>query len=321
MGKGTKPRLPWGRARARRQPNMAEREVQRADTFDDVRRAYATYSAEPLLLAGIANDWPLIADGALSELRRVAGTATVQGLKFDYDDGVQTTCDVETMSLDELLTRAGSNSGTYLQWRDLPHPPGADECGGAPAVDAHEAFELMRRVRRPGCIDASSLRQANAWIGTSRTSHLHFDGLDNVIVVAYGMKEVILFAPSTLPELYPDPNAKWQSAARSTLYLRPGDTDFPRLRAAPRLRATLTAGDAMWIPSGWWHEVLTPRLTIAFNVVRRVRMPASTHTTHCSRRDGGRFARWSSSGSRATSVRAFGQRCSSSIPSCTRVVC
>lgn len=91
-------------------------------------------------------------------------------------------------------------------------------------------------------------------------------GLDNVLVVADGRKEVVLFSPWQLPDLYPHMEAhrRWQSAARSTLYLRDGD-DFPRLQAAPRLMAVLQAGDALWIPAGWWHEVLTPTTSVAFN--------------------------------------------------------
>ena len=35
--------------------------------------------------------------------------------------------------------------------------------------------------------------------------------------------------------------------------------------AEPCWQAEVCAGDALYIPAGWWHEVLTPRCTLALN--------------------------------------------------------
>ena len=258
--------------------DATERVIERVASYDDVAASHSQFRAEPLVVTNAVKDWPLCADGkaVLSELDCFAGSALVSALHLSYDEsGEQSAFANEDALLSSLLVRAASAEGSdiswYLQWRDLPHPPGAngDSDGATSAHDEqqqqHDAYALMQRVRRPACIGATALRQANAWIGASRTSHLHFDGLDNILVVAAGEKEVILFPPSMLLELYPDLREKWKSSARSTLYLRPGQDDFPRLRAAPRLRATIRAGEALWIPAGWWHEVLTPRVTVAFN--------------------------------------------------------
>ena len=35
--------------------------------------------------------------------------------------------------------------------------------------------------------------------------------------------------------------------------------------AEPCWQAEVRAGDALYIPAGWWHEVLTPRCTLALN--------------------------------------------------------
>ena len=62
--------------------------------------------------------------------------------------------------------------------------------------------------------------QVNAWVGCSRTSHLHFDGLDNLLLVASGAKTVLLYSPWQYTELYPqlDKDERWKSAARSRAY-------------------------------------------------------------------------------------------------------
>ena len=74
----------------------------------------------------------------------------------------------------------------------------------------------MAQVRLPPVVSKAELRQANAWIGCCRTSHLHFDGCDNVLVVAHGSKDVILFSPWQISDLYPQAGKheeRWKSAA------------------------------------------------------------------------------------------------------------
>lgn len=260
----------------------------RAAGFDAVREAHSKFRAEPLVIVGAASDWPLLdaTRGSVEQqLRALAGDARVNGLRLKYDEfGVQTSHAVVETSLADFLScteRTCDGQCWYLQWRDLPHPTAsmttvpANVCAQAAvaateasALPIHDAETLMHdAVRLPGLIRPEALVQVNAWIGRSRTSHLHFDGVDNLLVVADGRKEVILFSPWQLGNLYPQlqPDLRWQSEARSTLYLRDGETSFPKLRAAPRLVAVLEAGDALWIPAGWWHEVLTPSTTIAFN--------------------------------------------------------
>ena len=207
----------------------------------------------------------------MSRLRTLAGGAQIEALRLAYDsEGTQCSHEVHSMTLDALLDESVATSGRtdvawYLQWRDLPIPPTADAWPDAPA-DASPAALLMGAVRLPDAIAPAAVKQVNAWIGRSRTSHLHFDGLDNLLVVVDGSKEVLLFSPWQIADCYPQlaKEERWKSAARSTLYLREGD-EFDRLRKAPRKRAVLGAGDALWMPAGWWHEVLTPQVTIAFN--------------------------------------------------------
>ena len=263
-------------------------EVERVEGYDAVLRAHSCFRATPLLVTNACHDWPLRESGALTCLRTRCGEATVTAIRLEYDDdGMQCGHSQEQLTmttlLDSALGAAGSTTHSwYLQWRDLPHPLGKpDEAGGnnnnivpgptAGGIDVTNgcsgAQPLMNAIRRPGCISAAKLCQANAWIGVSRTSHLHFDGMDNVLVVLHGEKEVLLFSPWRLPDLYPqsEQSERWKSAARSTLYLQPGSEEYPRLRAAPRLRVVVRPGEALWIPTGWWHEVLTPTMTVALN--------------------------------------------------------
>ena len=53
-------------------------------------------------------------------------------------------------------------------------------------------------------VAAAAVSEVNAWVGCSRTSHLHFDGLDNLLVVASGAKTALLYSPNPKPKLNPN---------------------------------------------------------------------------------------------------------------------
>ena len=112
------------------------------------------------------------------------------------------------------------------------------------------------------------MAEVNAWVGCSRTSHLHFDGLDNLLCVLHGAKTVLLYSPWQYAALYPmlEREARWKSAARSRAYAARSGSEYGSLVAEPCWCAEVRAGDALYIPAGWWHEVLTPRCTLALNV-------------------------------------------------------
>jgi len=152
----------------------------------------------------------------------------------------------------------------------------------AGAGQAAAAEALSGALQRPRLVAPAALRQVNAWIGRCRTSHLHFDGLDNLLTVLEGSKTVHLYRPEELTSLYPQlqESERWKSAARSRLYLRRAgggtaggaeeeeqeeEEAFPLLRSAPFVEAELRRGEMLYIPAGWWHEVFTPTATLAVN--------------------------------------------------------
>ena len=240
--------------------------------------------ARPLVIvSSMTERWPLMSGASVVD--QLPQSAVVQACHLIYDsDGMQVQCDRYQSTMAEFVGLAVDEvadatepphtaSKHYLQWRDLPFPcrDGESSCSEdqlSASADRHAddgPQALASLLRRPMGLPGR-LRQVNAWIGTCRTSHLHFDGLDNLLVVAYGRKEVFLLSPWQLAACYPqlDPDKRWKSAASTLLHPRLHE-DFPKLASAERLHAVLHPGDALWIPAGWWHEVLTPTFTVAFN--------------------------------------------------------
>lgn len=115
--------------------------------------------------------------------------------------------------------------------------------------------------------DSHALSQVNLWMAVhaSRTN-LHYDAYRNVLVVLYGRKTVTLYAPSEIGKLYPFP-VHSKSANHSQVDV--SDPDLTRhsrfADAKPHLRVVLDAGDALFIPEGWWHQVDSDAFTIAVN--------------------------------------------------------
>ncbi|NQY58213.1 MAG: cupin-like domain-containing protein [Ilumatobacteraceae bacterium] len=131
----------------------------------------------------------------------------------------------------------------------------------ATALEAHTG----RRAER----DASGL-----WIGsTGVTTPLHHDAWTGILFQFEGSKDVVMYGPDDRPNLYfTSPYAatdRW-----STLPGRSrdaGDADYPDLARAQRWEGRLEAGDALFIPAFWAHEVeaLEANISIPFRFATR----------------------------------------------------
>lgn len=119
----------------------------------------------------------------------------------------------------------------------------------------------MRELFGPLMLTAQS-----AWLGPAGTiTGLHTDTFPNILTQLRGRKGLILFPPSPLDRLYRSP--KFEAATTVSLVdLREPDFErFPRLRELRPLVAILEEGDALYIPPGWWHYVVseTPSISLS----------------------------------------------------------
>jgi len=192
-------------------PGQASRPLEELpECRDAFSAAYADAVGKPMLIRGEASSWRLLRQGdALGTAVALVGDEPIEALRLHYDGtGEQSSHSVERLAFAELVRRARASEGSrdhawYLQWRGLPCPlPAADEGAESPSpsssLQAAEspslqgAAALTAAVRLPRQVAAAAVSEVNAWVGCSRTSHLHFDGLDNLLVVAAGAKTVTL---------------------------------------------------------------------------------------------------------------------------------
>lgn len=229
-------------------------------------------AGEPVVLRGIARDWALVQAGLRSTQEALAylrgfdaglpvqysyGGPEIEGRPFYNDDFTQLNFEVRrgllTQVLDEIAdTFDAPKPATYyvaslLIERALP--------GFAQANDAGLAGQG---------IDAS----ASIWIGNRVTASCHYDTPDNLACCAVGRRRFTLFPPEQIDNLYPGPLEPTPGGQVVSVvdFDRPDFDRHPRFRdaLASAQTAVLEPGDAIFIPSMWWHHV---RSLEPFNVL------------------------------------------------------
>ena len=108
----------------------------------------------------------------------------------------------------------------------------------------------------------------SGWQG-SRGS-IHYDSYQNLLVVLAGRKDVLLWPPSETANLYPQ-QLGGESGNHSEVDIAHPDTcRYPNFQAALEraIAVALGAGDALFIPEGYWHQVNSSGTTIAVNYWR-----------------------------------------------------
>jgi hypothetical protein len=218
-------------------------------------------SEEPLLLRGLVRDWPLVRAGLQSPAeaaRHLCGFYTGEpvvamigppeiGGRFFYDEALTGFNFSRVQArLDELL-------GELVRFAGQAQAPAVYV--GATAVDRW--LPGFRDANRIG-LDAQQ-PLASVWIGNRSRVSAHYDVPDNLACVAVGHRRFTLFPPEQLANLYVGPiDLSPAGQAISLVDLHAPDlARFPRFAEAARHAriAELGPGDALLLPSLWWHHV------------------------------------------------------------------
>lgn len=110
---------------------------------------------------------------------------------------------------------------------------------------------------------APPYRAVNLWIGNGTRSPLHFDRAENLFVQVHGEKRFILEPPSSPARLY----MRQGDLTHFSLVdpLAPDAGRFPDYHPGQQQVALMAAGDALYIPPGWFHDVTALGTVISAN--------------------------------------------------------
>ncbi|XP_076883517.1 lysine-specific demethylase JMJ31-like [Bidens hawaiensis] len=127
---------------------------------------------------------------------------------------------------------------------------------------------LIEDIQTPQFLETKTLSSINLWMNSAQTrSSTHYDPHHNLLCVVAGSKQVDLWPPSSSPFLYPM-QLYGEASNHSAVPIDKVDLSVhPRAEHSKKYsqRVILHAGDALFIPEGWFHQVDSENLTVAVN--------------------------------------------------------
>lgn len=218
-------------------------------------------AAAPFIIRGIARDWPLVRSGieeggasARAYLLRHARDRRFevnigqpgQGGRLFYDDQMGMNFRMGQASLEDIFGGIDANL-------DKPDAP-VIYLSSLTIDDYFEGLQDTNRVDLFGRQTRNSI-----WIGTRTEIAAHNDIPDNLAVCAVGRRRFTLFPPEVFADLYLGPLEN-TPAGRAVSMVKLSDPDlarYPRFGNALEQAqvAELEPGDALFIPSMWYHHV------------------------------------------------------------------
>lgn len=228
---------------------------------------------KPAVLRGLVKDWPAV-QAALTEPANLARylTAFDSGNLVDailmppeargriaYNDAMDGFNFVRNrLPVTAILEQ-------LARYAHFDEPP-AVAVQSAPISDSLPGFAAENRLQ---VLDPAV--EPRIWIGNRVTVPAHFDESQNLACVVAGMRRFTLFPPEQVANLYVGPLdfAPTGAAMSMVQCAAPDFRKFPRFKEALAAASTaeLGPGDAIFIPTLWWHHVesLDPKLNVLVN--------------------------------------------------------
>jgi hypothetical protein len=219
------------------------------DTFRALRRL-----RQPVRLDGLVEEWPRRDGLTLPGLRERFGdrrlpilSTSAGRLDCDVDRGV----DFDTVRFADYLDQltSGKAMDAYLvspldSW--LP--------------------ELADDIPPPIYCRDVPWRNPRLWLSAPETSvPLHHDIAQNIFIQLQGRKRFLLYPPGAAAWLYSNPVRSALANYARFDPERPDYERFPLSRAVRPIEVVLAPGEAMYLPSLWWHQVRSLDLSLSVN--------------------------------------------------------
>jgi hypothetical protein len=218
-------------------------------------------STEPLLLRGLVAHWPVVAAGqqspqaAIDYLRRWCRDATVNAMlgppeidgRFFYNAAM------DGFNFQSMRVRLDAVLDELAKHLATTKPPAIYV--GSTTIDG-----ALPGFRGENDVDLGTRDPlASIWIGNRTRIAAHYDLPDNLVCIAAGRRRFTLFPPGQQHNLYVGPIDLTPAGQPISVvdFARPDVDRFPRFTdaLAHAQTAELGPGDALFIPSMWWHHV------------------------------------------------------------------
>lgn len=218
-------------------------------------------SSEPLLLEGLCQEWPLVKAGlesnqAAAELLQgyaannpvhaCYGEPDIDGRIFYNQDVSGFNFKGANMPLKAVLDR-------MLAVANEPNPPTVY----IPSTEVNNWFPGV--LDRHGCNIPGTQPLTSLWIGNKTRIAAHYDFPTNIACNLVGKRRFTLFPPSQIANLYVGPrnHAPGGQPISMVDFANPDLERLPKFKVALEhaIVVELQPGDALLLPSMWWHHV------------------------------------------------------------------
>jgi hypothetical protein len=216
---------------------------------------------QPVVLRGLVDDWPVVRAARDSTRALMTYLAT-------FDVGARVEAYFGDPEIAGKYYYSGDMKGFNFERRtlkflealgtiaDAVERPGAKSvyAGSLPCRECLPAFAAGNPM--PLLAPGISPR---LWLGTASNVSSHYDTFDNLACVFAGQRRFTLYAPELISRLYVGPIDHTMAGPPVSLAASsaPDDERFPLFRDI-RDQAwicDLAAGDALYLPKLWWHQV------------------------------------------------------------------
>ncbi len=236
----------------------------KAETLDE----RVLSSKEPVVLKGLVKNWAIVKQGLKSDGNAIdyikshyngrasiasIGSPEINGRFFYTEHGTALNYKTRKAKIDEILDLIQEGFSERLPTSYYIASNLIDS--HFPGFRAENDIAIPRpRVNYP----LEGVR-AGIWIGNRTTACCHYDASDNLACCVVGKRRFTLFPPDQISNLYPGP----LSPTPGGQVLSMVDLANPDFEKHPKFSqavehgeiAELEPGDALYLPSMWWHQV------------------------------------------------------------------
>ena len=221
--------------------------------------------AEPCVLRGLVSDWGITRAGLRSDREAMDYIRSFYNGKTDQRvvrrPRKSRVASSTTRTSPSSISTASAHSWTKCSTQIEAHP-------GTTSVRRRSTWARRSSIRYlPGFRKDNDLGFAAhgidpppaIWIGNRTIASCHYDSPNNIACCVVGRRRFTLFPPEQIFNLYPGPLEPTPGGQAISLvdFANPDFEKFPRFRAALEAGqvADVEPGDAVFIPSMWWHHV------------------------------------------------------------------
>lgn len=218
-------------------------------------------NARPVVLKGYVAHWPIVttakdsSQGAMDYLTKFYNDRPVHVMRSDSANKGRLFYTDDLSGFNFTRTRENLNDVFRELTEGLTKPDANTLYVGSTAID-----HIFPGLRSEGdLLPLAKKALISIWMGNQSRIAAHYDAPDNIACVVAGRRRFTLFPSNQIDNLYIGPIDFTPAGQPASLvdFHAPDYQRFPKFREAEKhaIVAELEPGDAIYVPSMWWHHV------------------------------------------------------------------